>query len=70
MNILDYILMNFSLKELEIYRLRKISKICIEQVGKQFSVTRERIRQIESTIEEKIISMKIDIEINVKQRYE
>lgn len=54
MNLIDYILFNFSEKELNIYRMRKFEKKTLEEVGQKFSVTRERIRQIEAKALEKI----------------
>lgn len=50
MNILDYVLLNFSEKDLAIYRMRKFEHKTLEEVGKIFQVTRERIRQIEARV--------------------
>lgn len=65
MNILDYILHNFSNKELEIYRQRMHLNKTLEEVGKEFGVTRERVRQIESKIQEKTKYFKLDIEVSI-----
>ena len=65
MNILDYILHNFSSKELEIYRQRMHGNKTLEEVGKEFGVTRERVRQIESKIHDKTKYFKLDIDVSV-----
>lgn len=41
-------------RSLEILLLRKLDKLTLEEVGKKFGVTRERIRQIESKTNEQI----------------
>jgi len=64
MNILDYILHNFSDKEICIYRARMNNKT-LEEVGKEFGVTRERVRQIESKIQDKTKYFKLDIEVSI-----
>lgn len=64
-NILDYIILNFSEKELSIYRMRKFERGTLEEVAKKFGVTRERIRQIEEKIQEKIKIIKLDVEIKI-----
>jgi methylaspartate ammonia-lyase len=65
MNILDYILHNFSSKELEIYRQRMHGNRTLEEVGKEFGVTRERIRQVESKVQDKTKYFKLDIEVSI-----
>lgn len=65
MNILDYILHNFTDKELAIYRQRMSNNKTLEEVGKEFGVTRERVRQIESKIHDKTKYFKLDIDVSV-----
>jgi len=64
MNLIDYILFNFSEKELNIYRMRRFENKTLEEVGQKFSVTRERIRQIEAKMEEKTKYLKLDVSIS------
>lgn len=64
MNLIDYILFNFSEKELNIYRMRRLENKTLEEVGQKFSVTRERIRQIEAKMEEKTSYLKLDVSIS------
>ena len=70
MNILDYIIFSFSEKELSIYRMRRFGRKTLEEVGKEFGVTRERVRQIESKVEEKTRIMKLNVEIEVENKLE
>lgn len=64
MNILDYILFNFSMKEIQIYKYRRLNQKTLEEVGKEFGVTRERIRQIENKIDDKVKILKLNIIIS------
>ena len=69
MNIIDYILLEFSDKEISVYRERTFEKKTLEQLAKELGLTRERIRQIEAKMREKIRMLKLDIEIRVKDKY-
>lgn len=69
MNIIDYILLEFSDKEISVYRGRTFEKKTLEQLAKELGLTRERIRQIEAKMREKIRMLKLDIEIRVKDKY-
>ena len=64
MNLIDYILFNFSEKDLKIYRMRRFENKTLEEVGREFGVTRERIRQIEAKMEEKTAYLKLDTSIS------
>lgn len=64
MNILDYVLFNFSMKEIEIYRSRRFKQETLEEVGKRFGVTRERIRKIENHIDDKVKILRLDVTIS------
>ncbi len=64
MNILDYILLTFTEKEIAIYRMRRFERKTLEEVGKEFQITRERVRQIEAKIEEKTRFFKLNVEIS------
>lgn len=65
-NLLDWVLLNFTEKELNVYRQRKLAHRTLESLGKEMGVTRERIRQIEAKIEEKIRRAGLIIETNVE----
>jgi len=65
MNIMDYILFNLTMKEINIYFARKFQKKTLEEVGKEFGVSRERIRQMEAKVENKVRCLGLDIKVNI-----
>lgn len=65
MNILDWILFNFTMKEINIYHDRKFKKKTFEEIGKEYGVTRERIRQIEAKIDDKARYFTVDVKLSV-----
>lgn len=65
MNILDYLLTQFSITEITIYRQRNFENKTFAEVGKIHWITRERIRQIEERIEEKLTQLSLNISISI-----
>lgn len=55
MNIIDYVLFNLTMEEINIYFARKFQKKTFEEIGKEFGVTRERIRQMEARVEDRVV---------------
>lgn len=68
MNILQYILNELTEKEISVYRKRKVEKLTLEEVGKTLGVTRERIRQIEAKVIDKIDRMGLEVEVNIVKK--
>ena len=67
MNILDYILITFTDTELGVYRARRIENKTLEEVGKKFGVTRERIRQIGAKMDEKIRNLQLGMSVRITE---
>lgn len=65
MNILDYLLTQFSITEITIYRQRNFENKIYSEVGKIHWMTRERIRQIEDKIEKKLEELSLNISISI-----
>jgi DNA-directed RNA polymerase sigma subunit (sigma70/sigma32) len=65
MNIIDYVLFNLTMEEINIYFARKFQKKTFEEIGKEFGVTRERIRQMEARVEDKVRNLGLDNEFKI-----
>ena len=53
-DILDTVALDFTPKELRIIWMRKVKRQTLEETGKVFGFTRERVRQIEEEINKKL----------------
>jgi DNA-directed RNA polymerase sigma subunit (sigma70/sigma32) len=67
MNILDYILLNFSQKEIDIYRKIKLEKVPYDIICKEYGITKNRVRQIQEKTITKTCFFNLDVKVSIKK---